>query len=130
MSQYADKEYYSKTFIGTTIPSDEVDRYLTIASEKIDDITFNRIVGIGFDKLATFQKECIQKAVCYQAEYYFKYGTADSIKNVSSYKVLDISIDISRDEETEAEKVSMDEIAYMHIKESGLTSRRTRWQYL
>ena len=130
MSQYVDKEYYSNTFTGKKIPEEELDKYLTLASEKIDDITFNRIEGIGFDKLTTFQKECIQKAVCYQAEYYFEHGATASIGKVSSFSVLDISINTSKEEETDAEKVSMDEIAYMHIKKSGLTSRRTRWRYL
>ena len=130
MSQYVNKEYYSNDFKGTKIPSDEVDEYLTLASEKIDDVTFNRIVGIGFEKLTAFQQKCIQKAICYQAEYYFEYGVADSIKNVTSYSVLDMSINISKVFETEAEKLCMDENAYFNLKKSGLTSRRTRWQYL
>lgn len=130
MNQYVDKEYYSNNFKGTTIPNDEVDEYLTLASEKIDDVTFNRIVGIGFDKLTTYQQECVQKAICYQAEYYFEHGVADSIKNVTSFSVLDISINTSKAFETEAEKLGMAENAYFNIKKSGLISRRTRWQYL
>ena len=63
MNQYVTLEYYKNTFEGTLLADDNADKYLTLASEKIDDVTFNRIVDIGFDKLTTFQKECIQKAV-------------------------------------------------------------------
>lgn len=122
---YATEEYYSASF--NKIPKEEVEKYLNLASEKIDDITFNRIVKKGFDKLTAFQKECVQKAICYQAEYYFDNGISSSINNVSSYNVLDISISIDKTKETDAQKLEMDELAYMHIKKSGLTTRSFRW---
>lgn len=130
MSQYVTLDYYKNTFKGTVLADNEVSQYLVLASEKIDDVTFNRIVDIGFDELTTFQQECIQKAVCYQAEYYFEYGTSASIGKVSSFNVLDISISTSRELETEAEKARMDEMAYMYVKKSGLTNRRVRWHFL
>lgn len=121
MNQYVNKEYYLDTFEGTTIPEDEIDKYLKLAQEKIDDITYNRIVGIGFDNLTDFQKECVRKAICYQAEYYSVNGI-NSLSNVSSYSVLDISINVDKSHETEAQKKDMDDFAYMNIKKSGLTS--------
>lgn len=121
MNQYVNKEYYTDTFEGTTIPDNEIDKYLKLAQEKIDDITYNRIVGIGFDNLTDFQKECVSKAICYQAEYYSVNGI-NSLSNVSSYSVLDISINVDKSHETEAQKKDMDEFAYMNIKKSGLTS--------
>ena len=70
MSQYATNEYYSDTFKGNKLPIgvEERNKYLQEASEKIDSITFNRIVAKGFDNLTKFQQEKVQKAVCYQAE--------------------------------------------------------------
>ena len=55
MSQYVNSDYYLNTFKGNTIPQDDLDNYLTLASEKVDELTFNRIVKIGFDNLTDFQ---------------------------------------------------------------------------
>ena len=122
MSQYVTKEYYINIFKGTEIASDDVEKHLELAQEKIDDITFNRIVKIGFDNLTDFQKENIQKAVCRQAEYYFKNGI-NSSSSVSSYSVLDITVNVDNSSETEAQKACMDEFAYMYIKKTGLMGR-------
>jgi len=122
LNQYVTEEYYSNEFNGTTIPDEDVEKYLKLAQEKIDDITFNRIVGIGFENLTDFQKECVSKAICYQAEYIFENGT-NSLSNVSSYSVLDISINVDSTKQTEAQKNDMSEFAYMNIKKSGLASR-------
>lgn len=121
MNQYVTQEYYFNEFGGTTLPDAEISKYLKLAQEKIDDVTFNRIVGIGFDNLTDFQKECVSKAICYQAEYYFENGT-NSLK-ISSYDVLDISITMDEGTKTEAQKQEMSEFAYMNIKKSGLASR-------
>ena len=41
MTLYVSKEYYQDTFKGT-IPSEEIEKYLKLAQNKIDRITFNR----------------------------------------------------------------------------------------
>lgn len=126
MDQYVTKEYYVNTFKGTTIPNDDIDKYLELAKEKIDEVTFNRIVGIGFNNLSSFQQENVQKAVCRQAEFYFENGV-NSLSNVSSFSVLDISVNVDNATETEAQKAGMDEFAYMCIKKTGLMGRSFRW---
>lgn len=125
MSQYVTKEYYYDTFGGGVIPQNEIDKCLKLAQEKIDDITFNRIVAIGFDKLTKFQQTKIQEAVCYQADHIAKYGYNDENKQeVASYSVLDISVTPKeKTEKTEAEKNCMSEAAYNLIKKTGLASR-------
>ena len=122
MSQYATSEYYLNTFKGNLLPQDEIDRYLQKASEKIDSITYNRIVAMGFDKLTEFQQDCVRNAICYQAEYYFENGI-NSLSGISSYSVLDISINVDNTKQTEAQKQEMSEFAYMNIVKTGLTSR-------
>lgn len=121
MNQYITEDYYFNDFNGETIPDKDIERYLMLAQEKIDEVTYNRIVHIGFNNLTDFQKDCISKAICYQAEYYFANGI-NSLSNVSSYSVLDISIDVDNTNQTEAQKKDMDEFAYMNVKKSGLTS--------
>ncbi len=122
MSQYVTTDYYLNVYGGTTITPSELNNYLQLAQEKIDEVTFNRIIGIGFDNLTDFQQENIRKSICRQAEYYFENGVSP-LSIVSSYSVLDVSVNIDTTNETEAHKACMDEFAYMCIKKTGLTSR-------
>lgn len=131
MNQYATSEYYYNVFKGTKLPLEDVDKYLQEATEKIDSITYNRIVAKGYNNLTLFQKDKIQKAVCYQAEYILKNGFNDEEKeDISSYSVLDISVNVkSKDdsEKTQAEKKCMSEMAYDSISKTGLTTRGFRY---
>ena len=120
MALYIDSSYYTDTFGGTAIPSNEVGRYLELAQEKIDSVTYNRIVDIGFDKLTEFQQEKVKKAICYQAEYIFENGYNDGGAGVASYSVLDISISVDANKQSRASKLSMSEIAYDYIHKTGL----------
>lgn len=119
---YASKEYYEKDFKGPKeLSGEEIEQYLQLASEKIDEITFNRIVG-NFDKLTNFQKKKIQEATCYQANYFNTNGT-ESV-DLSSYSLLDMSITLKDNKsKTVAEKNNMSEKAYRLVKETGLTTR-------
>ena len=129
MTLYVNKEYYSNTFGGKNIPDEEIEQYLELAQEKIDSITCNRIVAIGFDNLTEFQKEKISKAICYQAEYIFQNGYNDeNNRDVSSYSVLDISVSVdnSSDNKTIAQKKNMSEIAYDLVHKTGLDGKVLR----
>lgn len=125
---YVDEDYYIDTFEGTLIPEDDVKKYLELAQEKIDSITFNRIVRIGFEKLTAFQQDKIKKAVCYEAEHIFNDGYNDENSNVSSYNVLDISVNLKDNtKKTQADELNMSEIAYDLIKKTGLSNRSFRF---
>lgn len=126
MTLYVDKEYYSNTFKGKIIFDEDIEKYLELAQEKIDSITYNRIVAIGFDNLTKFQKEKISKAICYQADYVFQNGYNDeNNRDVSSYSVLDISVSVdnSSNNKTIAQKVNMSEIAYDLVHKTGLDGK-------
>lgn len=126
MTLYVNKKYYSDEFTGVKLPNDEIEKYLKLAQEKIDSITFNRIVAIGFDNLTEFQKEKIKEAICYQAEYIFENGyNNENNRDISSYSVLDISVskDNSGSNKTLAERNNMSEIAYDYISKTGLDSK-------
>ena len=126
MTLYVSKEYYSNTFKGKTIPDEDIEKYLELAQEKIDSITYNRIVAIGFDNLTEFQKEKISKAICYQAEYIFKNGYNDEDnRDISSYSVLDISVSVdnSSSNKTKAQKLNMSEMAYDLVHKTGLDGK-------
>lgn len=87
---YATELYYESGYGGSLIPEDSLRRFLIQASRHIDTLTYNRIVGRGFDNLTEFQKNVIQEIVCRQAE--FEYENADEISSVlSSYSINGVS---------------------------------------
>lgn len=129
MTLYVDKEYYLNIFKGNIIPDKDIEKYLELSQEKIDSITFNRIVAIGFNNLTEFQREKISKAICYQADYIFQNGYNDeNNRNISSYSVLDISVSVdnSNDNKTIAQKLNMSEIAYDLVHKTGLDGKIIR----
>ena len=126
MTLYVDKEYYLNIFKGNIIPDKDIEKYLELSQEKIDSITFNRIVAIGFNNLTEFQRGKISKAICYQADYIFQNGYNDeNNRNISSYSVLDISVSVdnSNDNKTIAQKLNMSEIAYDLVHKTGLDGK-------
>ena len=126
MTLYVDKEYYLSTFKGNVIPSKDVEKKLELSQEKIDSITYNRIVAIGFNNLTEFQKEKISKAICYQAEYIYQNGyNNEDNRDISSYSVLDISVSVDNSDanKTNAQKLNMSEIAYDLVHETGLDGK-------
>lgn len=126
MTLYVDKKYYSDEFKGNKVPINEIEKYLRLAQEKIDSITFNRIVAIGFNNLTKFQQEKIKHAICYQAEYVYVNGyNNEDNRNVSSYSVLDISVSVdnSNSNKTIAQRENMSEMAYDYVHKTGLDSK-------
>ncbi len=123
MTLYVDKKYYSDEFKGNEVPIDEIEKYLRLAQEKIDSITFNRIVAIGFNNLTKFQQEKIRDASCYQAEYIYENGyNNEDNRDASSYSVLDISVSVdnSNSNKTIAQRKNMSEMAYDYVHKTGL----------
>ena len=120
MKNYADAEYYKNTFKGNKAITDEntLNENLTLASQKIDEITYNRIVAIGFDRLTEFQKDKIKQAVCYQANYIIENGIESS--DISSYSILDISISTGEKKTLAAQK-NMSDVAFNLVKQTGLS---------
>lgn len=124
MTLYIDKTYYKDTYKGKIIPDVEIENKLKLAQEKIDSITHNRIIGIGFDNLTKFQQEKVSDAICSQADYIYEHGyNGEEDSDVSSYSVLDISVNVNEDtKETQASKLHMSERAYDLIKQTGLST--------
>ena len=130
MSLYADDNYYMNVYLGNTIDPKEIKRHLKIAQEKIDSITHNRIVRIGFEKLTEFQKQKIKEAVCAQADYIYENGyNNENNSDVLSYKVLDISVnmDNSNKTKTTADELGMSNYAYDCLLKTGLATNGWRF---
>ena len=71
---YADVNFYLESFHGTQEASCEIEASLSLTEIKIDEATFNRIKGRGFENLTEFQQEKIRLAACYQADYIHENG--------------------------------------------------------
>lgn len=118
---YADISYYLATYHGKVVNfPNEIEKHLNLAEIKVDEATFNRIQGIGFDNLTEFQKEKIRQATCRQADYIYENGYDDV--NIQSYSVLDISVS-TKQSERDFEKVGMCPVAFALLRQTGLMCR-------
>lgn len=121
---YADTEYLERIIPADILNSvgdaDKWAELLALAEIKIDELTFNRIKGVGFNRLTPFQQDCIRKATCYQAQYIGENGYDES--EIASYSVGDISLSVSG-ETSQSQRLSVNPVAYSLLKQSGLMTR-------
>lgn len=86
---YATKEAYQREH--DIIPNEEIDKRLKQASRHIDSLTFNRIVGCGFEKLTEYQRDTITEVCCDMAD--FEYENEDMINCVlEQYAINGVSM--------------------------------------
>lgn len=126
MSNYADITYYQKTYKGTIIPADEIEEKLEEASMHIDTLTYNRIVGRGFENLTKFQQDIIQKVVCKLAD--FEYENEDLLKTIlSSYAINGVSMNFGANWNVEIQNgVAIPKDYYCLLRQTGLTCKNVR----
>ncbi len=124
---YITKDEYKKFWNLELVGEENTDfeRNLIFAKEKIDSVTLNRIVAMGFDKLTKFQQEKVKMAMYYQIAYYEENGIEDD--NVSSYSVLDISINVDKSTRSKAQRLKMSSFALDQLEKTGLCTRNCRW---
>lgn len=122
MKSYVDIEYYTSKFYGEKLIKNHVElkEKLLLASSKIDDVTYNRIVKTGFNNLTKFQQDKVKDAVCFQANYIVENGLDND--DIISYSVLDINVSVSN-KETIASKLGLSEMTYASLKPTGLMKR-------
>ena len=88
MTAYADFTFYRDDFLGEKIPEDKFSQYALRASERIDELTFNRL------KNAEDIPEEVKSACCAAAEmlYISDCASEKSEKGISSEKVGEYSV--------------------------------------
>lgn len=126
MTSYADKIYYQKTYQGTVIPENEIEKKLKEASRHIDTLTFNRIIGRGFENLTKFQQEIIEEVVCKLAD--FEFENADVLKTIlSSYSINGVSMNFGENWNVEVQNgVAIPKDCYCLLGQTGLTCKNLR----
>ena len=123
---YADVDYYKNTYKGTLEDAD-IEKALKKASMHIDTLTYNRIVGIGFENLTEYQQGIIKECVCLMAEW--EHENAEYIDSLlSSYSLNGASMSFTGNSAsavvTNGVAVSRD--IYSHLQKCGLCVRTLR----
>lgn len=114
---YVDEEYYKAH---SNIIADGLNVKLEKASEQIDSMTFNRIVGTGFSNITEFQQDKIKKAVCMQADFVEEYG--QYLNNpLSAFSAGSIRVTLNRDVVKNVNGVTTSNEVYNLLKQTGLT---------
>lgn len=126
MTSYADKNYYLTNYSGKVIPQDQITEILKKASRHIDTLTYNRIVGRGFENLTKFQQGIIQEVVCRLAD--FEFENEDILKTViSTYSINGVSLNFGENWNIELQNgVAIPKDCYCLLAQTGLTCRNLR----
>lgn len=126
MAVYVTESYYISTYGGRTVPEEDLRSALHQASRHIDSLTYNRIVGRGFDNLTDFQKEVIREVICLQAD--FECENADEINTVlSSYSINGVSASFGSSWNVFMDKgIAMKRDVYALLCQTGLCCQLAR----
>ena len=81
---YADYNFYTEVYGGSSLPSASSKKYLNRASYFIDKITFNRLKGTEVD-------ESVKMAVCSVAEKMYEIDSEGGIKTSETVKSYSVS---------------------------------------
>ena len=121
INTYATKEDYLK-YSSKVLESEEIEKYLELASIDINRATLTRIERRGFDNLTTQQKDLIIKATCSQAEYIKEESLYDD-NSISSYSIGgDLTVN-EKESQDMADKLNISKLAFFYLKRTGLTNR-------
>lgn len=106
------------------VPDADIGKATYETSRHIDSLTFNRIIGRGYDNLTEFQKEVLDMVCAKQAE--FEHENAEMLESVlSSYSINGVSMGISANDWNLIVQngVVMQRSTYELLKQTGLCCR-------
>lgn len=114
---FVDEDYYNE-FSGFI--TDKLINKLEKATDQINFLTYNRIIGIGFDNLTPFQQDKIKKAVCSHVDFIEKYGEYIDIP-VSGFSAGSVSVTLNT---KKINGVTTTQEVINYLNQTGLTCRR------
>lgn len=115
---YADYTYYKNEYGGTSLDESTAISMLKKASHKVDSLTFNRIVGLGFDNLTEFQQGIIKEVTCSIAD--FDYNTLLS-NNLTSYSINGVAMSFDKSSLITVNGIEIEKDTYSLLSQTGLT---------
>ena len=123
---YADLAYYRRHNKESPEDDGELENALIKASRQVDTLTFNRVVGKGFENLSVFQQEIIKEVVCEQAA--FNISNADVLESVlTGYSVNGVSMQFGESWNVRVQKgVAMKRELYSILEQTGLCCQLAR----
>lgn len=116
--------YFHGEYMGA-IPEENLQNAINDASRHIDSLTFNRIIGIGYENLTEFQKEILSQVCLKQMD--FEYENEDVLQSiVSSYSINGVSMGLDKGgwNVFVQNGVVMKRDVYEMLKQTGLCCRR------
>lgn len=117
---YVDSAYYKEEFKGKIIDDDTLENRLERASDQIDTITYNRIIGLEFKNLSPFQQDKIKKAVCLHAEFIEQYQEYINMP-LSGFSAGSTSVSFNANK---VNGITTTQEVLNYLKQTGLTCRR------
>lgn len=119
---YADETFYKNEYLGTHTP-ENLNRILKTTSQHIDTLTFNRIVGMGFDNLTPFQQSVIREVCCQMTDFMIE--NKDLIETaLSSYSINGVSMNFGDSwNVVTMNGIAMKRSTYELLNQSGLTRK-------
>lgn len=114
---YADYTYYKNEYGGTSLDESTAISMLKKASHKVDSLTFNRIVGRGFENLTEFQKSIIKEVTCLIAD--FDYTSLHN--NLNSYSINGVSMNFDKSNLITVNGIEIEKDTYSLLSQTGLT---------
>lgn len=119
---YADEAFYKNEYLGIHTP-EQLNRILKTASQHIDTLTFNRIVGVGFENLTPFQQSVIREVCCQMADFMIE--NKDLIETtLSSYSINGVSMAFGDNwNVVTSQGIALSRSTFELLKQSGLTRR-------
>lgn len=120
---YADTEYYLNDYKGSVISADNMEKALKTASRHIDTLTYNRIVGKGFDNLTSFQQNVIKEVCCQMAD--FETENEEVLNSIlQSYSVNGVSMSFGNSWNIKIQNgIAIKEDLYEMLQQTGLCCR-------
>ena len=106
------------------MPEEEAVKAIKKACRHIDTLTYNRIVGRGFDKLTEFQQDIIKECACMMAD--FEQENEAMINSlINSYSINGASISFNGEGANYAliGGIVVQRDVYSYLGQTGLTSR-------
>lgn len=114
-----------KKYCGSIPDNEQLEKFLYIASRHIDSLTFNRIIGKGYDNLTEFQKEILDEVCGSLAD--FEYENQDILQSVlTSYGINGVSASFNSENQNIVVQngVAIKRDLYDLLKQTGLCCRR------